>query len=84
MNNTSFVTTVESNILKYRNSDKFFDPSLNFINKKPKFLNIAQGNYSLDTLSDAIGKAQLSNPKVTIDILGKVRKPIPDLGAFER
>lgn len=84
VNNTSFVTTVESNILKYRNSDKFFDPSLNFINKKPKFLNIAQGNYSLDTLSDAIGKAQLSNPKVTIDILGKVRKSIPDLGAFER
>ncbi len=84
VNNTAFETIAESNILKYRNADKFFDPTLNFINKKPKFVNISQGNYALDTLSDAIGKAKVSSPTVTMDILGKTRKIVPDLGAYER
>ena len=84
VSNTSFDVIAESNIIKYRNADKFFDPTNNFINKKPKFVNIEQGSYALDTLSDAIGKAQISAPPVTIDILGKLRKSNPDLGAYER
>jgi hypothetical protein len=84
VSNTSFDVIAESNIIKYRNADKFFDPTNNFINKKPKFVNIEQGSYALDTLSDAIGKAQISAPPVIIDILGKLRKSNPDLGAYER
>lgn len=82
--NTAFNVTSESNIIKFTNTDKFFDPTINFINKKPKFIDISIGNYALDTLSDAIGKAQVSSPAVTIDINGKQRKSIPDLGAYER
>ena len=82
--NTAFNVTAESNLIKFTNTDKFFDPTLNFINKKPKFIDISFGNYALDTLSDAIGKAQVSTPLVTIDINGKSRKVIPDIGAYER
>lgn len=84
VSNTAFNVTSESNIIKFTNTDKFFDPTINFINKKPKFIDISIGNYALDTLSDAIGKAQVSSPAVTIDINGKQRKSIPDLGAYER
>ncbi len=82
--NTTFEVIAESNIIKYRNTDKFFNSTLNFINKKPKFIKYETGNYGLDSTSDAIGKAQNSNPPVLIDINGKLRKSIPDLGAYER
>ncbi|MBI1183707.1 hypothetical protein GC194_05525 [bacterium] len=56
----------------------------NLINANPRFVNPAQFNYSLDTLSPVQGKAMpLDN--ITTDYHGNTRDATnPDMGAFER
>ncbi len=46
------------------------------------FLNYQKGDYRLDTMSVALGKA-LPLQKIQTDLLGKQRKSSPDLGCFE-
>lgn len=58
-----------------------FLPS-NKLNTDPKFKDIEQGNFELDTLSPAINAATGST--MTIDLKGNPRLGVPDLGAYER
>ncbi|MBK9737738.1 MAG: hypothetical protein IPO92_23490 [Saprospiraceae bacterium] len=68
-----------------KNTPDFFDHCDNCINIKSNdklFLSVSKDNYQLDTMSVVLGKGKfLSN--VLKDILGKTRKPVPDIGCFE-
>lgn len=68
-----------------KNFPNFFDFCENCINLKNNdrvFNNQRKDDYRLDTMSVALGKG-ISIPTVIKDILGKPRKPTPDLGCFE-
>ncbi|MDZ4838769.1 MAG: hypothetical protein SGJ04_02050 [Bacteroidota bacterium] len=58
----------------------------NYININPKFKNIFDQNYTLDTLSPAVNKGILLNGvnSTPNDITGKLRDQKPDLGCYER
>jgi len=51
----------------------------------PRFVNVAEGDYHLDTLSVAkdYGK-YLPSPEYQVDMDGNLRDTLPDLGAYER
>jgi len=58
-----------------------------FINQDPNFANAFRNDYDLDTLSQAMDRANLiDGAQVPLDIKGQFRSfnGIPDLGAFER
>lgn len=59
-------------------------PQSNIINSTPKFKNINNLDFSLDTLSPAKDKAPLLSPLVDKDLEGKNRDAQPDIGAYER
>lgn len=86
VSNSPFTVNSITNILKTKDTEKLFGGSSNIFNQVPKFHDIENdhGNYSLDTLSPAIGKGTPSSPLNLVDILGKSRKSIPDIGAYEK
>ena len=55
-----------------------------YLNESPGFINPSRNNFRLVQGSSAMGKAQLEAAQlVPLDILGRDRTPIPDLGAFQ-
>lgn len=78
-----FNISANNNIVRSQNPQSILGTS-NFFNQSPKFLDATQNNYSLDTLSPAIGKGIVFKNAITQDILGNQRKSTPDLGCFER
>lgn len=67
------------------NTPNFFDHCESCINLKfndKLFLNDNENDYRLDTMSVALGKG-ISIQNINSDIIGKQRKPTPDLGCFE-
>ncbi len=73
--------TFENNIVK---SQLQGFPSSNIINISPKFENINDLDFKLDTLSPAQDKAPLLSPLITKDLEGTSRDAQPDIGAYER
>ncbi|MBC7885217.1 MAG: right-handed parallel beta-helix repeat-containing protein [Saprospiraceae bacterium] len=72
-------------LLDPENTPDFFDHCDNCINLKSNdrlFLNQNENDYRLDTMSVALNKGK-SLPLITTDILGKIRKSVPDIGCFE-
>lgn len=59
-------------------------PQTNQINIDPKFKDIDELDFSLDTLSPAKDKAPLLSPLVSEDLEGTNRDAQPDIGAYER
>ncbi len=53
-------------------------------NENPLFESIENNDYRIDTLSPAIGKADLAIAStVPFDIIGNSRLPVPDVGAYQ-
>jgi len=75
----AFVTDIKSNLIKSKT--KSF--AGNTWNLDPLFLDTKR-NFGLDTLSPAIDAGMVLSPAITIDIKGKTRSGLPDLGCFER
>jgi len=72
-------------LLEPENTPDFFDHCDNCINLKSNdklFLNQNENDYRLDTMSVALNKGK-TLPMITTDILGKIRKPVPDIGCYE-
>ncbi len=55
-----------------------------FKNEDPKFLDVDEGDYRIDTLSPAIGKGDpVISAEAPFDLLGNPRGQKPDLGAYQ-
>ena len=80
---SAFVLHIENNVLKTENPDGLL-VFPNFQNKNPNFIDTKRGHYALDTLSSAYKKAGVFGNAVITDILGKPRKPLADIGCYER
>ncbi|MFY7757844.1 MAG: hypothetical protein ACOVP9_05550, partial [Flavobacterium stagni] len=78
-----FLLNINNNIVRSQNPQSILG-SGNILNQTPKFKQVNQGEYALDTLSPAYGKGILHKNPVSVDMLGVSRKPTPDLGCFER
>lgn len=78
-----FTCIANNNIVRSQNPQSILGSS-NFLNQSPKFFDVSQNNYSLDTLSPAIGKGIFFKNLVSQDMLGTPRKSSPDIGCFER
>jgi hypothetical protein len=53
-------------------------------NEDPLFLSIENNDYRIDSLSPAVGKADIAiSETVPNDILGNPRLPLPDIGAYQ-
>lgn len=74
---------INYNLIKTDNA--FFATPLfnNEINKDPKFIDISQYNFDLDSTSAAKNKGVLLAPPITDDFLDRPRIGTPDLGAYE-
>ncbi len=73
-----FVTIFDSNIIR----SSIANLGANAINADPLFIDAANFDYRLDTLSPA--KDQGITTLITIDLDGNMRDANPDLGAYER
>jgi len=72
-------------LLDAKNNPDFFDHCIDCINLKTNdklFLKFRENDYRLDTMSVVLGKAKALS-SVTLDILGKMRKSMPDMGCYE-
>jgi hypothetical protein len=72
-------------LLDADNHPNFFDNCIDCTNLRQNdrlFLDIREDDYQLDTMSVVLGKAKFLN-NITSDILGKMRKSIPDPGCYE-
>lgn len=75
----NFQVFLNSNLLKTKRSDF---PSVNIINKDPKFKDAFNSNYQLDSLSPAINAGL--DIGLEVDLEGKIRINQPDIGAYEK
>jgi hypothetical protein len=75
----AFEALVAFNILK--TTESAFDINNNILNQDPLFINPAEYNYRLDSLSPAIDLGFSSG--LAIDLDGLARDDNPDIGAFE-
>ncbi|MFM7764045.1 MAG: hypothetical protein ACKO6I_00175, partial [Sphingomonadales bacterium] len=78
----AFTTDFSGNLMKSK-SKPFAGPT-NIYNRDPLFKNINAGDFTPDTLSPLQNAGILLTPPVTIDLDGKPRIGVPDIGAFER
>lgn len=78
----AFTTDFSGNLMKSK--AKPFGGTTNIYNRDPLFKNINSGDFAPDTLSPLHNAGILLTPPVTIDLDGKPRIGIPDIGAFER
>jgi hypothetical protein len=69
------------NLLKTENKDSYFQANTHLFNQNPKFMDIRNGDYHLDTNSSAINKIPILN--TTLDLEGTQRTPPADIGAYE-
>ncbi len=81
--NTTFQLDFRNNFIRSKNPNSILGTE-NTLNKDPKFKSTADNNYQIDTLSPVIGKGIILGSPVTDDLLGKIRKPNPDIGCYER
>jgi hypothetical protein len=75
------VLSIANNLLKTSNQDLAINQ--NILNKNPFFINPADYNYKLDTLSPAHNVAA-EVYSIPLDIGGNARQQQPDLGVWER
>jgi hypothetical protein len=78
----SFTTDFSGNLI--RSKSKPFAGTTNIYNKDPRFKNIGEGNFAPDTLSPLHNAGILLTPPISIDLDGKSRIGVPDIGAYER
>lgn len=82
-NLSPFTLAMENNLLKSQNPNGIITLP-NTLNKDPKFIDTERGNYQIDSTSAAFKKAINFGAPITIDLLGKTRKTLPDLGCYEK
>ena len=78
----TFTTDFSGNLIKSKS--KPFLATLNKYNLDPRFKDETGGNFAPDTLSPLRNAGIPLSPPVTIDVDGKPRIGVPDIGAFER
>jgi len=78
-----FNIRLENNMLKSLNP-KSIITNPNFFNKTTGFVDEQRGNYQTDSTAFGYKKAGTFGSPVTIDLLGKTRKSLPDLGCYEK
>jgi len=79
--NYYFTNSVVKTSLDFSNPDFFTDL---IINENPLFVKTEANDYRIDSLSPAIGKADIPiAATVPDDILNNARLPIPDIGAYQ-
>lgn len=81
---TNCVVKVDQ-LLDANKHPNFFDNCIDCVRLRTNdrlFLDSRKADYRLDTMSIALGKA-LSLSAISDDILGKMRKPTPDIGCYE-
>lgn len=85
-----FVYVFENCMLKYNDKEKYpgqgvFRNVISDADSLPRFVNISEGDYHLDTLSSAKDKGlDFFLDEYPIDLDGNQRDSKPDLGAYER